>query len=80
MSEHSPNDTVILLTEQPSGTGRVHEIGSRARVLERRDGHLLLQLGDDTLVCPADVVTERRLRRPRPASPWRGVPARTVLA
>jgi hypothetical protein len=76
----SPHDTVTLLTEQPSGTGGVHEIGSRARVLERRDGHVVLQLDDDTLVCPADVVAERRPRRTRSVSPWRGMPARTVLA
>jgi hypothetical protein len=80
MREPSPQDTVILLTEQRSGTGRVHEIGSRAGVLERRGGEVVLQLGDETLVCRAELVAERRGRRPRPGSGWRRPPAHAVPA
>lgn len=80
MHEPPSHDTVILLAEQPSGTGRVHEIGSRARVLERRGGQVVLQLGDETLVCPAEAVAERRPHRPRRASPWRPARARALLA
>lgn len=80
MHEPASYDTVILLTEQASRNGRVHEIGSRARVLERLDGQVVLQLGDETLVCPSEIVAERRSHRRRPASAWRQVGARAAWA
>lgn len=67
-----PNDTVFLLSERCSATtGRVHEIGTRARVVERvDDGMLVLEIAGETLHCPDGLVTTERSPRTRPPRAW----------
>jgi hypothetical protein len=66
-----PNDTVFLLSERCSvTTGRVHEIGTRARVVERVDGILVLEVAGETLRCPDGLVTRGRSARTRPPRAW----------
>jgi hypothetical protein len=66
-----PSDTVFLLAEHRSATsGRVHEIGTRARVVERLDGMLVLEIAGETLHCPDELVSTERSARARPPRAW----------
>lgn len=66
-----PSDTVFLLSERCSATtGRVHEIGTRARVMERVDGMLVLEVAGETLHCPDELITTERSARTRPPRAW----------
>ncbi len=73
----TPGDAVELLTELRSPrSGRVYEIGERARVVAADPARVELALVDgggvETVSCRcADVVTTRR-RTTRPAAPWSG--------
>jgi hypothetical protein len=61
-----PTDTVFLLGERRAeGSGRVHEIGTRARVVARRDEILELEIGGETLFCPAALAAPRTARAHR---------------
>ncbi len=74
---NSPGDIVYLLAEVSAG-GRIHEIGSRAVILEAEGDELTLQLGDSErqlVSCPSahvlcslrrSVHAARSRRRPRP--------------
>lgn len=65
------DDTVFLLTERRSAvTGRVHEIGTRAAVVAREDGVLVLEIAGERLTCPRELVTTQRSARPRPPRGW----------
>ncbi len=68
MSNEEPtgtDDVVYLLAElQSAPQGSVHEIGSRARVLEVDGERLTLAVGssrgEDVVTCPSSLVAHRR--------------------
>jgi hypothetical protein len=73
MPDSHPSDTVFLLSERCSATrGRVYEIGTRARVVERVDSMLVLEIAGETLHCPDELVTTERSTRPSRAWARRG--------
>ena len=66
-----PGDRVHLLAEVPAG-GRIHEIGTSARVLAADGSVLVLDLGGpatETVACPREHVALARLRRAREQAP-----------
>ena len=72
-------ETVTLLTEVHAGD-RIHEIGTRARVLEDHGAVIVLQfLGEaEIATCPSDHVAPAvpaRARAPRPAASFRAATA-----
>ena len=72
-----PGETVTLLTEVPDGQ-RIHEIGTRAHVLEDHGALVVLHLFGseaEVVTCPSDRVAravERdvRTRAPRARAGW----------
>ena len=72
-------ETVTLLTEVHAGD-RIHEIGTRARVLEDHGAVIVLHfLGEaEIATCPSDHVAPAvpaRARAPRPAASFRAATA-----
>lgn len=68
-------DIVFLVTERRSErTGRLHEIGTRARVVGARSGLLTLEIDGlpprDSLVCTREDVSHVMSPRPRQATGW----------
>ena len=71
---------VVYLASELVVEGAIHEIGTRALVLEDRTTALALEVGGHAVTCPREAVTPRRHRSSR-AAPWRGgLARRAVLA
>jgi hypothetical protein len=73
-SAPAPGDPVVLLAEQRSPrTGRVFEIGERARVVSCDETRVQLIVADatstETLTCPRSVVAHGVPGTRRPATP-----------
>jgi len=66
---------VVYLASELSAGGAIHEIGTRALVLEDRTTALALEVGGHAVTCPREAVAPRRHRSSRAAS-WRGGAAR----
>jgi hypothetical protein len=71
---------VVYLASELVVEGAIHEIGTRALVLEDRATALALEVGGHAVTCPREAVAPRRGRSSR-AAPWRvGAGSRVDLA
>ena len=68
---------VVYLASELVVEGAIHEIGTRALVIEDRAAALALEVGGHAVTCPREAVAPRRHRSSRAAS-WRGGAARRV--
>ena len=68
---------VVYLASELVVEGAIHEIGTRALVLEDRTTALALEVGGHAVTCPREAVAPSRHRSSRAAS-WRGGAARRV--
>ena len=66
---------VVYLASELSAGGAIHEIGTRALVLEDRTTALALEVGGHAVTCPREAVAPRRRHVSR-ASAWGGRPTR----
>jgi hypothetical protein len=66
---------VVYLASELSAGGAIHEIGTRALVLEDRTTALALEVGGHAVTCPCGAVAPRRGHVSR-ASAWGGRPTR----
>ena len=66
---------VVYLASELVVDGSIHEIGTRALVLEDRTTALALEVGGHAVTCPREAVVPRRRRSSR-ADSWRGGAAR----
>jgi len=69
---------VVYLASELVAEGAIHEIGTRALVLEDRTTALALEVGGHAVTCPREAVARRRHRSSRAAA-WRGGAARRVV-
>ena len=69
---------VVYLASELVVEGAIHEIGTRALVLEDRMTALALEIGGHAVTCPREAVAPRRHRSSRAAS-WRGGAARRLV-
>jgi len=78
-----PGEVVYLLAEVRAG-GRIHEIGTSARVLAAEGGELALEVGGaepETVSCRSDHVSPARPGRLRAATPrFTPAPLRPTVA
>jgi hypothetical protein len=65
---------IVYLASEVFAAGRIFEIGTRALVLEDRAGELSIELGGDSVSCPAEHLVTRRPRSSRAAA-WPQRPA-----
>jgi hypothetical protein len=68
---------VVFLASELVVEGAIHEIGTRALVLEDRSTALALEVGGHAVTCPREAVAQRRRRSSRAAS-WPGEVVRRV--
>ena len=68
---------VVYLASELVVEGAIHEIGTRALVLEDRTTALALDVGGHAVTCAREAVAPRRRRSSRAAS-WRGGAGRRV--
>ena len=68
---------VVYLASELVVEGAIHEIGTRALVLEDGTTALALEVGGHAVTCPREAVAPRCCRSSRAAS-WRGEAVRRV--
>lgn len=68
---------VVYLVSELVVEGAIHEIGTRALVLEDHATGLALEVGGHAVTCPREAVAPRRRRSSRAAS-WRDGAARRI--